>query len=222
MAHQTGKVNIPYGPKLLNFFVAIHASDPKTSEIIRANLHGPGTRYLRRVNSKSREPPFIECERDNLKRSFKAVLKILSDNGVKNPSFTAAIDGTAVVPLLEYSKAHGCIIGGVYPHHMVELDDQTGPLDDCCIETVKEVKCVVISFQQLPKGLPQFWLLNGRPQGKNETSDYNTFVCDILDDPSTTDKYPAVLLNATVDRVSCDTIFVEQSICNFLEGKRDG
>jgi hypothetical protein len=50
--------------------------------------------------------------------------------------------------------------------------------------------------------------------------DYNIFVCDILDDPSTTKKYPAVLLNATVDGVSCDTTFVKQSICNFLEGKK--
>jgi hypothetical protein len=59
VAPTTGKSNVPYGPKLLKCFVAIHALDPKTDEIIRANLHGPGARYIRQVNAKTWEPPFI-------------------------------------------------------------------------------------------------------------------------------------------------------------------
>jgi hypothetical protein len=43
-------------------------------------------------------------------------------------------------------------------------------------------------------------------------TNYNTFMCDVLDDPSTTTKkYPAVLLNATMEGVSCfsQTIYLQ-------------
>jgi hypothetical protein len=131
----------------------------------------------------------------------------LSDHGVNNPSYTAAIDGTTVVALLEYSKAYGCIIGRVYPNHMViweDIADLKSKLNACSIETANEVKYIMISFQELPKGLPQFWLINnGRPQGKNKMSSYTMFVvCDVLDDPSTTEKYPAVLLNTNLLHVA--------------------
>jgi hypothetical protein len=92
----------------LTLVVAIHALDPKTSEILRANLHSPGTsRHIRQVNANTWEPPFIHYKQDNLKKSFEGVLKTLLDRGVKNPSYTAAIDGTLMVALLEYSKSHG-------------------------------------------------------------------------------------------------------------------
>jgi hypothetical protein len=86
-------------------------------------------------------------------------LTTLSDHGVKNPSYKAVIDETAVVPLLEYSKAHGCVIGGIYPNHVLiweDIADLRSKLNACSIETAKEVACIRISFQQLPKGLPQF------------------------------------------------------------------
>jgi hypothetical protein len=37
-----GQSNVPYAPRLMNLYVAVQASLPKTSEIMRANLPLPG------------------------------------------------------------------------------------------------------------------------------------------------------------------------------------
>ena len=74
-----------------------------------------------------------------------------------------AIDATKVAQFLEVSHAHGDIIGGEYPHHLVPFDGMDkikvqelldGKLEEYRkVSIVSEVKVTVISFQDTPSGV---------------------------------------------------------------------
>jgi hypothetical protein len=82
------------------------------------------------------------------------------------------------------------------------------------------VKTAVVSLQGNPPGVPSFYMLVGRPQGKNETPNFNLDVMEAVEQSQQTSKYPFVLLNCANDGVSCDTEFVMDGIINFLSGKK--
>jgi hypothetical protein len=214
-----------YRPKLLNFYVAVQASCPKTSQLVRANLPAPGLRHLQRVVAKGRGICLIQCESADIAKHFEGILKTLEGYGAKNPCISVAIDGTAVVPILECSAALGAMVGGVYPTHFIKIPDNATQTEfksllfDTKVDLAKEVKVAVISFQNVPKGVPAFQILCGQPQGKNENSNFNERVMESLAERCTSGR--AVLLNAATDGVSCDSSFVKTTIIKFLKGLVD-
>jgi hypothetical protein len=224
VAKAKGDGNVKYAPKLLNFYLAAHLSCPKTSEIMRANLPSPGSRYLRRLNSCARKDAFILCEKEHIIANFISILAMLKKRGVNHPSFSVSIDGTAVVKVREFSSAYNAILGGIHPNHFVTLPEGISKEDfekllfDDKTELASEVKVAVITVQSCTKGTRVSYALCARAQGKNEQSDFNNLVLDTLNEYCIAND-SAVLLNSANDGVSCDSAFVRTSTHNFLAGE---
>jgi hypothetical protein len=80
----------------------------------------------------------ILCETSHIiAEHFDQILKALALHGVKNPSFPVAIDGTAMVPLLEYSTALWAMTGGVFLNHFIEVPEnvEQGQLKSLLFDT---------------------------------------------------------------------------------------
>jgi hypothetical protein len=153
----------------MNFYVAVQASSPKTSEIMRANLPSPGARTLARKNcgneKKELKLPFIITEEKHVLSSLDAILGALKSRGQEHAAITIAIDGTAVVPIHEVSHKYGAIMGGAHPDHFVKIpegssDEELKALlfDDKAV-LAKEVKTAVVAIQNVPAGVRSFYIL---------------------------------------------------------------
>lgn len=96
-------------------------------------------------------------------------------------SFTIGIDATKLIPCWQFSTTHCALVGGAYPNHMRSLEGlgkdevekliqehregQHGPL-------AEEVKVAVLVFQAVPPGMSPYFVLVGRPQTNNESSEF--------------------------------------------------
>ena len=71
----------------------------------------------------------------------------------------------------QVSTAHGFIIGGAFPNHLIDIPDD--PVEVKSILTsgnilkAEEIKACVVTFQDVPKGQCPFWAIAARPQTKN-------------------------------------------------------
>jgi hypothetical protein len=185
-------------------------------------LPSPTTRHLQRVNAKLRQKtPIICCKQDEIKARINEVLDMCEAAGIANPSTSAAVDGMANAPVKEHLVAHGAILGGAYLIHFIsipkgqEMATIKATSADSSIATAQEAKGFILSFQQMPKGMPQFIFLVARPQGKNEVSKFNLLVCEALAESTRINH-----MSCAVDGVSCDSEFVQDGITSFLRGKR--
>jgi hypothetical protein len=99
-------------------------------------------------------------------------------------------------------------MGGVYPHHSIKIPENIDPnglrdlIFDKTIQLALEVKVAVLSFQIVPNGVTQYFVLVGHLQGKNESSNFNETVMKTLDKESGAGR--ARLLGASIDGVSCN------------------
>ena len=92
-------------------------------------------------------------------------------------SFSLALDATKFPKVLEVSTAHRAIMGGCYPNHKISTVDMTANeikevLDQkpgCTIpvEKASEIKVVMMTFQQTPRGVSPVEIIAARPQSTN-------------------------------------------------------
>ena len=90
---------------------------------------------------------------------MEAAIKRRSMQGDKG-KFSLSVYVTKVAQVLEVSHAHGAIIVGEYPHHLITIDGMDkikvqdildGKLEEYGkISIAREVKVVVMSFQYTP------------------------------------------------------------------------
>ena len=92
-------------------------------------------------------------------------------------AFTAGIGATDLVKSYQVNMNNHAIFGGASPNYFIPVGDLS---KDHIFERLKycnkvkhspmatEVKVVVVSFQNTPKGMPPFFTLSGHPQTTNE------------------------------------------------------
>lgn len=98
-------------------------------------------------------------------------------------SITLGVDATALIPAYQICHSHGVIVGGAAPNHYISLEgldkDGVAKLLKECLDgehgqLASEIKVVVLTFQQTPPGMSPYLVLVGRPQSKNENTDWVT------------------------------------------------
>ena len=82
--------------------------------------------------------------------------------------------------VLEVSHAHGKVIGGAHPHHLVDIEGHTKTdvqeiLDGNSkahgkITVASKIKVTAMLFQNLPAGIPTIEVVAARPQTNNEST----------------------------------------------------
>ena len=142
-------------------------------------------------------------------------------------SFSLAIDATKNAKVLEVSHAHGKVIGGAHPHHLVDIEGRTKrDVQDILdgkskahskITVASEIKVTAMSFQNSPDGIPTIEVVAARPQTNNES---NTFV-KLMENcaAQASSSAGARFVNFSVDGVSCESNHVILTICLFLGGE---
>lgn len=223
VAKTTGHKNVPCAKKVMDFYVALQALSPKSSQFVRANCPGPCIRTLqRKVPDYESGSSFVACDKDSvMERLRQRLLEYKRDDG-KCLSLSVAIDATAVSPVTEMSYKHSAIMGFAHPNHLIKLPKETTkeaikeflePSDDR--ELALEIKTVCISIQDVPALQVPFFGLCGRPQTKNEQSSFNQDVMDWLGPDN--DSYK--VLSVAVDGVSSDKDFAFKNLLKYLRGE---
>ena len=177
--------NPQYGTDVLNFFLALSASVYKKEfEFVSGNLCGVSLRRMKKIATKRRSDPFIGLSSDEM---IDLILVRISRiyTGRNNPksrvTFTSGIDANDLVKSYQVSTSDHAIVGCASPNYFIPVNGLSKEhlferLQECKkgkygpMET--EVKFVVVSFQNTPKGMPQFLTLYGYPQTTNEKNQF--------------------------------------------------
>jgi hypothetical protein len=86
--------NVPYAPRLMDFYVAVLASLPKTSEIMSSGMQTLARKTCGHAKNELKLP-FIVAKDTHVLRHLDAILGSLKARGREHASITIAIDGTA-------------------------------------------------------------------------------------------------------------------------------
>ena len=113
------------------------------------------------------------------------------------------------------STSDNGIAGGASPNDFITVD---GLSKEKIFERLKEcnkgkhgpkatyIKVVVVSFQDTPKGMPQYFALGVHPQNTNEKNQFSLMVLEAFEMSAM--KYRnAVLMNDSTDGVACEVQF---------------
>ena len=97
---------------VLNFICFIGTYDKKVAQVVSTNIGGPGDRWVRKMNARERKDCIIDRSEENKQVSQRMETSIKRRNmqGDKR-TFYLAIEATKVAQVLEFSHAHGAIIG---------------------------------------------------------------------------------------------------------------
>ena len=88
------------------------------------------------------------------------------------------------------------------------------------IELASEIKIAVISFQNLPKGTSPMAIIVARPQGNKEISSFASDMCEAARLFERDVKFVS-FTNFAADSVSVETHDMLQTLCEFLERKKN-
>ena len=180
-----GVPNLKYGTDVLNFFLALYASgNKKEFEFVSGNLCGVSLRRMKTITAKRHSALFIGLSRDEIIDLLLACSsRVCTGRNDPKPrvAFTAGINTTALVKAYELSTSDHAIVGGASPNYSIPVGglskeqiferlkefnkDKHGPM-------ATEVKVVVVSFHNTPKGMPPFFTLAGHPQTTNENNQF--------------------------------------------------
>ena len=225
VAKMSGQTNHKYADKMVNFYIALEATDRKAFGLVSANLLGPCLRSIQRRNARDSIVPFINHTPEDIKKALDNFIKITLKN-VKKPVFSVAIDATKVPELISVSARYKALVGRSAPNHFINIRDGTTAdelqklIESNKKDLASEVKVAVVTFQSVPPGTCPFLIIAGRPQKNNQTTDFNEMVLNARIQ-YTQENQQASFISAANDGVSCDSKFVRSTIIRFLKGDID-
>ena len=120
---QMNGMNAATEEKVVNFYRFMHTYNPKLSQVVSGNLNGPSDRWIRKLNAADTYECIIETG-DYLEKivgRMEAAINIRKDVFGKQVPFSLAIDATKVPQVLEMSQRYKAVLGGEYPHHLIDI-----------------------------------------------------------------------------------------------------
>ena len=121
----------------------LHATSPKSTSIVAANLHGPAQRNIRKTSKimdTDSDQPIVDRD---FKVAVKVVVQLIKEHFVKTDSVTisASIDGTRIPNLAQANYRHKKIFGGAAPDHCIDLseDDHDGSKLSAILDLLREI-----------------------------------------------------------------------------------
>ena len=224
-----GVPNPHYGTDVLNFFLALSAiGEKKAFEFVSGNLCGVPLSRMKTIAAKRRSYQFIGLPRDDI---IDLLLSRISRicTGRNDPksrvAFTAGIGITDLVKAYQVITSYHSIVGGASTNCLIPVG---GLSKEQIFERVKEcnkvkhipmaieVKVVVVSFQNTPKGMSQFFTLAGHPQTTNEQNQFAPMVVEACEMAATIDGND-VLLNEKTYGVACEVKFNKTPTLLYLD-----
>ena len=219
-----GNGNEAFDEKVIIFYRFVQIFIPRAAEVVYANIRGPDQCWVQRLNNSEVQDCIFDVTHDMLLARTKKAAAANTVGPGAPVTFYLAIDATKVEKVLDMSASQRAIIGGTLPNHVFNISDLpkdgvkaviSGTSASVKINKAAEVKVTVISFQSTAADVPPSFIVSGRPQGTNETSNFvqklNAAAIEVgYNKPSYT--------NFCVDGASSESDNVCGIICNFLSG----
>ena len=119
--------NVAIEEKVVNFYRFINTHNPKLSQVVSGNLHGPSDRWIRKLNGLDKNECIIDSGNDlyMIVSREEAAISIRKNIFGKQVPFSLEIDAIKVPQLHEVSHRYKSIIGGEYLNHMIEIEGKT-------------------------------------------------------------------------------------------------
>ena len=119
-----GHKNPEYGGKVLNFMMAVAATNATAFSLVSANLCSVSIRHMGRLKAKKRASPFLM--RDNaeiastLASKISMIRKTFGDES-KRVAFSVGIDATVNVKGYQVLHQEQVVVGGAFPNHSIDI-----------------------------------------------------------------------------------------------------
>ena len=123
-------VNIPFGAKVLEFFLSLAASGyKKVFEFVSENLCVVLLRHMQRLNQIQHIKPFINIYQyeivTRLGEQIARISHIINEEG-GCVAFISGVDGTVIFKLYQVSFSRGVLVGGSCPNHYFSINEVKG------------------------------------------------------------------------------------------------
>ena len=165
VANENGNQNPEYGTNMLNFFLALSASDKRAFGFVSKNACSTYFHHVIRLSATNRETKlFFHNKNDIIELFGKQVTKTRHYFGDKSihVAMSLGVDATIIFSGWQIIISHDKIIGRVSKNHSLDIGDQskegTVKVLKLCIDVKKiveasEVKVAVVSFQKPQPGM---------------------------------------------------------------------
>jgi hypothetical protein len=175
-----------------------------------------------------RKPSFINQTRDEVIAVVVNHIEKIQDqfcSPSKRSALSVGVDATVVVPVIQLYE--GVMIDSALPNHCIPVPNTEDPDAVKCIlqrfaeekdnfVVAKEIKVVVLSFQNTPKGMCPYFTLASLPQTVNKSNTFGEYILDACLAAAKTVQNVA-LLNQTTDGVSCEVQWNLTRMKSYLE-----
>eukprot|EP00918_Siedleckia_nematoides_P052229 GHVU01114150.1.p1 GENE.GHVU01114150.1~~GHVU01114150.1.p1 ORF type:complete len:523 (+),score=61.62 GHVU01114150.1:181-1749(+) len=173
VARAGGKVNTKIAEDVMAFCRVLQCKSPKAYTVFKENLFGVSERHLRRVEAKERTSCAIDDE--SVAGRVNSWASALSERVGRKVVVSLSLDATKVPPREEVSSVFKIAVGGAAPNHILPIDSTRKPLLPEALAT--EVKCALLTTQDVASGLSPVAMIGARPQSTNQASQsYNELV----------------------------------------------
>ena len=178
--------------KLIDFYRYLRTINKHSTAFVAANLDlecpSISDCWLSELNKKDRGENIFKCEVTNIHNNIKTMIEAIMTESNERITFSVAIDSTKVPKSLNINTAHKCIMGRVYPNHLIytthlnkdeiiKILNNVKENESHPIDLVSEVKVAIICFQNQSKSISPMSIISARPQGINETSNFIKDIC---------------------------------------------
>ena len=219
--------------KLIDFYRYLRTINKQSTSFVAANLgleyRGISDCWLSELNKKDRGENIFKCDVSNIYNNIKTMIECIMSVIKGILTFSVAMDGSKVPNSININTAHKCIMGGVYPYHLIytthlskeeimKILYNKPDKGNREMELASEVKVATICFQNPPKGMSPMAIISARPQGVNAPSTFTDDVCRAAS--KIANEYKNVeFTNFATDGVSVETHDIMNTLFKFLDGK---
>ena len=230
VAKATGHKNPQYGAKVLNFMLALSATNPIAFSFVSANMCSLSIRHAKKIRAANRDIPLILRDNNDMMRLLLkriAMIRHEFDDSSMRVAFSVGVDATVVVAGWQVFHSEGKVVGGAYPNQSHDVSgkskDELKLFLKECVDgkhgpKAAECKIAVISFQRVPPGMSPYFILGGIGQTINDSNDWGKDVMKVCVE-SAKKAGNAVALNHSTDGVPCEVKWNYDVTISYLYGK---
>ena len=235
-----GRMNAQYSSTILDLAQVLRYKSKAAYAFLQSNMLLPSLRHLQRVEAKSYDPKenildidtdVIQRRLDNFSRITQAVIDsyyrsittMATTTTMTGPSTTKLVvsmifDATKVVQQLSICPRTKLGLGYVYPDQLQEFKgghEMKKAIESSNLTALaSEIKCIMITAQNIPSSQSPCKIMAARPQHTNEVC--NEFTSDILSTLQNHDAY--VVVNISSDGLSSEQRILKQQTLKYMHG----
>eukprot|EP00918_Siedleckia_nematoides_P081091 GHVU01177873.1.p1 GENE.GHVU01177873.1~~GHVU01177873.1.p1 ORF type:complete len:768 (+),score=67.45 GHVU01177873.1:515-2818(+) len=206
-----GHINARFSEDVIALCQVLHSKNPAAYLLFKNNIVGISHRHIQRLQQRDRSTCILDVSGIGTRISeWAAALSSVKGGPV---ACSLAFDASMVPPCEEISSAFGVVVGGNAPNHMLPIDAEQRPIAPR--DLAREVKCALLTTQDVTQGVSPMKILAARPQKPNERCDeYNLLVVNSVKSCGM-----VRLVSVAVDGLASESYYIRDGLIDFMLGR---